>query len=129
TIAAGDKLSISHQIALTDFTPGEPAVVNNKLIVPHAWGNHLAVIDETATAMGTENLKTHAYHRPFSFILAKHWHDDVVFLTTHDGNIVAYSISEGFFPFPFTEPMKLNRAQDKRMAINPMQLFIRDYSQ
>lgn len=126
---AKDKLSISHQIALTDFTPGEPAIVNNKLVIPHAWGNQIAVIEETATALTTASLKTHSYHRPFSFVLAQHWHDDIVFLTTHDGNIVAYGVAEGFFPFPFTEPMKLNRSQDKKMVINPMQLFIRDYSQ
>ncbi|OPZ23712.1 MAG: hypothetical protein BWZ03_00410 [bacterium ADurb.BinA186] len=129
TIATGNKLSLSQHIALPDFTPGKPSVVNNKIIIPQAWGNQIAVIDDTATAVTADNLKTHSFHRPFSFILAQHWHDDVVFLTTHDGNIVAYSISEGFFPFPFTEPMKLNRAQDKKIVINPIQLFVRDYSQ
>ncbi|MCA9508852.1 MAG: hypothetical protein KC505_10570, partial [Myxococcales bacterium] len=128
-ISAKQKLSVSSQITMNNFTPAIPTFIDGKLVVPEAWGNRIAVLEVSATSLKKEHIKTHSYHRPFALTLAKHWHDDIVFLISADANLIAYSLKDGFFPFPFVEPIKLNKDQNKKVVINPAQLFIRDYSE
>jgi hypothetical protein len=124
------SLSLSNPIALVDFSPGQPALVGSKLVVPLAYGNKIAVLEENATAFTDNDIKPHPFHRPFSFTLASLWHDDLVFLASSDGSLVVYSLNEGYFPFPFIEPLMLNGDQDKRLMPSPEQLIFRfkDYA-
>ncbi len=126
-IISADKksMSIAQKIALVDFSPGEPVLVGSKIVVPLAYGNKIAVLDETATELKESDIKTPNFHRDFNFTLASLWHDDLVFLGSNDGSLVAYSLSEGYFPFPFIEPLRLNPDQDMRIMANPQQLIFR----
>lgn len=119
------SFSIDHRIPLNDFSPAEPALVDTKLIIPHLLSNEIAVIDEAAVALFDADRKKPIYHREFNFTFATHWHDDIVFLGDNQGTLVAYSLSESYFPFPFTEPIKLNPDIDPKVPSGPQKLLFR----
>lgn len=120
---ADKSLSIAHTIPLPNFSPAEPALINNKIIIPLAYGNSIVVIDGDATAVNPQDIKTPNFPQTFAFTVAAHWHDDIFFLTSTDGSLVAYSLTESFFPFPFIEPIRINQRQGKLITPSPTQLI------
>lgn len=116
-------LGLKHQITLKDFVPGKPALVNDKLILPEAYGKRIAILDESST--GVREIKELTFRHPVGFIFATHWHDDVVFLGEERGTLVAFSLREGFFPFPFKEPIALDPKQDKSVIFAPHKMLFR----
>ncbi len=124
-ITANNNIEIKHHIPLKDFSPAKPALVSNKIIIPLAYGNQIAVIDDTAAEIKTDDIKTPSFHRSFAFTLAEPWHDDIVFLSSNEGSLVAYSLADSFFPFPFSEPIRINPTQEKSISISPTELIFR----
>lgn len=104
---AKDGIAITRQIPLKDFSPGKPALVSGKIIIPHSEQNEVAVIDQNATELTKADIKPAKYHRAFSFSFAVPWHDDIVMLGDNSGSLVAYSLKEEFFPFPFVAPIRI----------------------
>jgi hypothetical protein len=99
-----NSLIISHEINLKDFSPTAPSFIDQKIIVPHIGHNEIAVIDQKALEIKDFDIKKS--DRPFSFTSASHWYDDIVMLGS-DGELVAYSLKDGYLPFPFIEPIKI----------------------
>jgi hypothetical protein len=118
-------MSLTNSISLDSFSPAPIALVGSKLIVPRSWGNDIAVIDESATTITESDKKTHSYHRPFNFTFATNWHDGIIFLGDNQGSLIAYSLTEGFFPFPFVEPIYFYKDADKKLALGPLKLYFR----
>ncbi len=118
-------LSINHHIALTNFTPAEPEVLNGKLIIPEAWGTRLAILDQSASGLSQTDIKPSSFHRPFNFTFATYFHGDIIFLGDAQGALIAYSLSEGFFPFPFVEPINLVTDQSQKIRLNPSKIMFR----
>jgi len=119
------SIRIEHQIPLNDFAIAEPALVGSKLILPHSWQNEIAVIDENAHQVRDIDKKIADTRRDFRFTFATAWHDDIVFLGDAHGTLVAYSLKEGFFPFPFLEPIVLDENIDQKVMLNPIKLRFR----
>jgi hypothetical protein len=117
-------INIAHQIDLPDFVPAQFELVGDNLIIPELGGNRLLVLQEN-------NLKLKPleanYSRKFNFTLASHWHDDILLLGDESGALVAYSLSEGFFPFPFSEPFYVNK--DQQIKFMPSQIIMRHTSE
>ncbi len=128
---ASDKKSITieRQIPLTDFAPAMMATVAGKLVIPRSDKNEIAVIDETATAVVPADIKPATFHRQFSFTFAKHWYDKIVFLGDSRGTLVAYSIDEGYFPFPFVEPIIINPQVAESVGVRPQTIYFRHQEQ
>lgn len=118
-------ISIAHTLSLGDFSVAEAAIMNNKLIIPRSWGNEILVIDEAATAIRDEDKKSPSFHRPFNFTFAAAWHDNIVFLGDNQGSLIAYSLTEGFFPFPFVEPIIFYKNANPKLALGPLKLYFR----
>lgn len=118
-----DQLRIKHQIALHDFVPGRPAFIEDTIILPEAFGKRVAVFKENST-VAMNDLKV-AFYGDFRFINATHWHSDVVFLGEAGGSLIAFSLSEGFFPFPFIKPIPLDSEQSSKVAFMPAKIIFR----
>lgn len=103
-----NSFTVGHNISLGDFSPAEPVVVKNKIIIPHSQFNDIAVIDSNASNITANDMIEAKFPRSFNFSFASLWHDDVVILGDNLGSLVAYSLSEGFFPFPFIEPITID---------------------
>jgi hypothetical protein len=119
------SFSIEHHIPLSNFTPEEPAVLGRKIVVPRAENNSLAVLDESAAGLFPADIKEEKSHSKRRFTFASHWHDDVFFLGDASGTLVAFSLSEGYFPFPFIEPIPLNINIDEKIGLRPQKIFFR----
>lgn len=116
------SFSIDHHIPLP-FAPAEPDFVDGRMIIPHNYKNELVDIDENAVAINaadTKKLKSKA-----SFTLASHWHDKILFIADASGKLIAYSLDEGFLPFPFTEPIVINKAIDEKVGLNIKAIYFR----
>ena len=122
---ADDKQSLTkkRELPLKDFIPAQPAFIKDTLIVPESYGQRIALIEENTTD-ALSKVKEPKYHRPLLFRFAKHWHDDVVFLGEQQG-LVAFSLSEGFFPFPFNELMPLDKKQKDGVVFGPSKMLFR----
>lgn len=118
------SFSIQHEIALKDFSPAPPSIVNHKIIIPHSQHDEIAVIDDTATEIAKADIKRVQFPRPLSFSFASFWHDDIVMLGDDGGTLVAYSLKEGFFPFPFVEPINMS-PKAKELAPRVSKLYFR----
>ncbi|HXW52484.1 MAG TPA: hypothetical protein VEL47_00135 [Myxococcota bacterium] len=121
------SMKIEHQIALNDFALAQPAIVGNKLVLPHNFRNEIAVIDENASAILPKDRMTPQIKMSFFFTFATPWHGDTVFLGDAQGTLVAYSLSEGFFPFPFVEPIPIDKTVSPKVMINPVELRFRHH--
>lgn len=119
------SFTISQKLALTNFAPARPAVVGSKLVIPHFDMNEIAVVDQSATTINDQDKKKPQFHRDFGFTFAAHWHDDIVFLGDKQGSLVAFSLSEGFFPFPFVEPVIIDKNIDERIGLRPQMIYFR----
>lgn len=118
-------ITLSKKIALKDFVPAEFELVGDFLLVPEFGGNRLLVLKEDSHDL---NFIESSYSRKFNFTLATHWHEDIVMLGDQSGALVAYSLSEGFFPFPFSEP--INIGKESQIKFVPSQVifnFKQDY--
>lgn len=126
TLAANRaSLSVDRRIALSNFAPTIIALVKDKLVIPRSDSNEIAVLDENATSLNDSHKKSANFHRPFGFTFAMHWHDDIVFLGDKKGTLVAYSLNDGFFPFPFVEPVIIDVNVDERVGLRPQRLLFR----
>lgn len=124
---AADRASftVDHRLALPNFTPAILALVDTKLVIPHADRNEIAVIDENATSINKSDIKEPNFHREFAFTFAHYWHDGIVFLGDAKGTLVAYSVKDGYFPFPFVEPLIIDRNVDERIGLRPQSMYLR----
>jgi hypothetical protein len=119
----GDLLSISHEIALKDFSPAIPTIVSNKLVIPRSFGADLAIIDEQARAITPKDI-IKAPIEAF-FTVAVYWHDDIIFVGDAQGKLIAYSMREGFFPFPFSQSIVLDEKISEKAFLSPQQIYFR----
>jgi hypothetical protein len=117
--------SIVQEIPLANFSPAKPALVKNKIIIPRSYSNEIAIIDETAKVINPSQIKKLDFHRDIRFTFASLWHDWIIFLGEAAGALIAYDLNEGFFPFPFIEPIRLNTAIDLKMALAPLEIYFR----
>jgi hypothetical protein len=117
-----NNFTISKQLPLIDFTPAEFAHVNDTLIIPELWGPRILVLNEDACDIKESDFKN-SPSPDIQFTLATHWHDDIAMLATTSSTLVAYSLSEGFFPFPFSAPIPLQ--QKSELAFISNQLLMR----
>lgn len=118
-------LAVEHEIDLKEFSPAEPVLIRDKLIVPRSWNNEVAVIEETATALTNEHKRVAKFHRPLAFTFAARWHDTTIFLGESAGSLIAFDMDEGFFPFPFVEPIVLNKEIGKEITLEPIKAYFR----
>lgn len=114
------NINISKKIPLPDFTPAEFELVGDFLVVPEFLGNKLLVLKEDSQDL--EPIEA-SYSRKFNFTLATHWHEDIVFLGDQSGALVAYSLSDGFFPFPFSAP--INISKEEQIKFSPSQVIVK----
>lgn len=124
---ATDKsgFSVEHRIPLNDFTPTIPVLYGGKIILPRYDKSELAIIDENATSVTDADKKKPKFHRDFGFTFAALWHDDIVFLGDKLGTVVAYSVKDGDFPFPFVEPIIIDKNLDERIGLRSQMLYFR----
>lgn len=118
-----DRLSINHQISLSDFSPALPTLVGEKLIIPRSMGADIAIIHEQARAIAPKDIIKAPIEVAFTF--AAHWHDDIILLGDGQGRLLAYSMREGFFPFPFSKSMVLDDKISEKVFLNPLELYFR----
>jgi hypothetical protein len=125
-VTPGDgSIKIQHQIAFSDFTPAEFDIIGNNLVIPEYSGNKIVVLKEDAAKITPQDYKTAEYMRAFEFTLAAHWHDDIFMLADVSGDLIAYSLSEGYFPFPFKYPIVLENIPDPEIKFGPSQVLMR----
>lgn len=119
------SISLLHFLELGGFAPAPMALVHQTMVIPKAWGNEVLVLDQSSTSFNDGDIKSPRFHRAFQFTFAKHWHDDVFFLGDNQGGLVAFSVKDGFFPFPFVEPIMFLKDADKKLALGAHQLYFR----
>lgn len=123
---AKNDILVEHQIDLGDFSPAEPAIVSNKIIIPRSWKNEVAIIDESANAISDSDIVSPRYgDGKFYFTVAAHWHDDVLFLGDATGSLIAFHLHDGFFPFPFIKPIAINPKLDASIFSGVHQVYFR----
>lgn len=119
------SMAIKTTKILDNFAPGEFAVINDTVVVPELWGNRLLVLKEKSVNIEPIEAK---YSRKFNFTVASHWHEDIVMLGEASGALVAYSLSENFFPFPFSEPIRITKDPEQQVKFVPNQVIMRHTS-
>jgi len=118
-------IKIIHTQKLDNFAPGEFEIIGDTLVIPELWGNRLLVLKENN--MNIQAIEAQ-YSRKFNFTTATHWHEDIVMLGDANGALVAYSLSEGFFPFPFSEPINITKQPNPQIPFVPNQIIMRHAS-
>lgn len=119
------SFSVDHEIDLKDFSPAEPVLLGNKIVIPRSWNDEVAVLDQSATRIGKTDKRVIKFHRPVAFTFASHWHDNVVMLGESQGSLIAFDLETGFFPFPFVEPIILNKSIGANVALTPIKVYFR----
>jgi hypothetical protein len=119
------SLSVNHKIPSHDFAIAEPSLVGDTLIIPHYWKNEIAVINEDATDIHDTDMKKLDLTPEPRFTFSIHWYGDIIFLGDARGTLIAYSLTDGFFPFPFIEPIVIDRTLSKEIPLNPLKLYFR----
>lgn len=119
-------LTISKELPLKNFIPAKPAVIENTIIVPEYYGRRVAVIGSMSNN-ALENVKEAPGTYPYRFTYASFWHDHIAFLGEYNG-LIAFSISEGFFPFPFVLSIPLNKKQKNDIAFMPSKMIFRHHN-
>lgn len=118
-------ISTAQFLDLAGFAPSPMAVIDQTLVIPKAFGHEVLVVDHSSTSFDDSNIKSPHFHRSLHFTFAKHWHDDIVFLGDNQGSLVAFSVRDGFFPFPFIEPITFLKDADKKLALGAHQIYFR----
>ena len=118
-----NKLEEINRIPLKDFVPAEPAWHGDTLVVPEAFGAKVALLKENAT----ELLATNVFRKicEWKFLFAAHWYNDIFFLADSLGFLIGYSLSSGFYPFPFIKPIPLNKSQASTIPFFPQKILFR----
>lgn len=116
--------NIEHEISLKDFSPTMPALINDSLVIPHSQHNEIAVIKDSALEILPENIKKIPGDLSFSLSFASFWHDNIVMLGDDNGSVIAYSLSQGFFPFPFIGPISI-KIKDQELSPRIHELYFR----
>lgn len=109
---ANDILKIKNSIKLTNFAPARFSMIKNHIIVPRLLGSDILVLDKSDLKMDNMQIKAFTYHHPFKFTFAKAFSLDHTIIGDHQGNLIVYSLSEGFLPFPFIAPIPLDPNND-----------------
>lgn len=105
---ANDILKIKNSIKLTDFAPARFSMIKNYIIVPRLLGNDILVLDKSDLKMDNTQIKSLTYHHPLKFTFAQAFSLDHIMIGDHQGSLIIYSLSEGFLPFPFINPIPLD---------------------
>lgn len=117
--------TLGAEIKLDGFTPAEPAINEKILLIPEAWGQRVLSMPLSESSIKDNYFKTIAYHRDLYFTTSAHWHQDSFFLGTSDGHLVSFSDKDGFFNFPFVEPISIAPNQNTNMSWLPLQILVR----
>jgi hypothetical protein len=119
------SMAIKTSIPFKDFTPAHFTVMQNKIIIPRLFGNDILVIDKSAKSIGPDDLKSPVFHRPFHFTFAKEFSDSLLMIGDNQGSLIVYSLTDGFFPFPFIDPIPLVKDSDTNIPLVPMNIYAR----
>lgn len=117
-------LTIDSRLQL-NIAPGEPAFVDDKIIIPVAEKNKIVLVSQSASGITDQDILEATAHPNLQFTTAVFWHDKTVFLGGVDGSLTAYRIDEGYFPFPFTAPIDIDPAADKRVGVRAQKIYFR----
>lgn len=124
------NFSLEQTIPLTNFSPAQPALAGTTLVVPHAEKDEVALIDTSTTTISATDLKKIIHgSEQFAFTFAASWHDDIVFLGNHYGNIVAFSVSKGYLAYPFIKPIVIDKQIGDHIGLRPQSMYFRHAAQ
>jgi hypothetical protein len=118
-------MAIKTSIPFKDFTPARFTIMQNKIIIPRLWGNDILVLDKSAKSISQDDFKSPSYHRPFHFTFAKEFSESMLMIGDNQGSLIVYSLTDGFFPFPFIDPIPLVKDSDINIALIPTDLYSR----
>lgn len=116
-------ITIDKSIPLNDFVPASPAIVEDTLVLPHYFSNEVTIINSSY------EFKKFTIEKPgyknFNFTFATYWYDDIVFLGESSGLLIAFSISEKAFVYPFINPIRISNDKSLTIPLNPQALHFR----
>lgn len=106
-LLAGDlrDISVDKNIAIDNFSCGKPALVNDQIIIPEFFGERVFVLSTNAVTQSEGTVMTSPKKGSHKFLEAEAWYDTIVFISDASGSLIAFDINDGFYPFPFVEPL------------------------